>query len=53
MVLSVIAYDADAVTKELVRTARSTLAAHLRSRDALVGFLEWDVAKLRGVADAR
>uniref|UniRef100_Q01RE0 DUF3854 domain-containing protein n=1 Tax=Solibacter usitatus (strain Ellin6076) TaxID=234267 RepID=Q01RE0_SOLUE len=36
----VIAYDADAVTKELVRVARSALAAHLRGRGALVGFLE-------------
>ena len=44
----VIAYDADAVTKELVRIARSALAAHLRGRDALVGFLEWDVAKGKG-----
>jgi hypothetical protein len=36
----VIAYDADAVTKEFVRIARSVLGAHLRSRGALVGFLE-------------
>jgi hypothetical protein len=41
----VIAYDADAATKELVRIARSALAAHLRGRDAFVGFLEWDVAR--------
>ena len=34
----VIAYDADAVTKELVRIARSALAANLRGRGALVGF---------------
>jgi len=47
----VIAYDADAVTKELVRIARSALAAHLRGRDALVGFLEWDVAKGKGIDD--
>ena len=33
----VIAYDADAVTKDLVRIARSELAAHLRCRGALVG----------------
>jgi hypothetical protein len=33
----VIAYDADAVTKELVRIARAELAAHLRGRGALVG----------------
>jgi hypothetical protein len=36
----VIAYDADAVTKDVVRIARSELAAHLRRRGALVGFLE-------------
>jgi len=47
----VIAYDADAVTKELVRIARSALAANLRGRDALVGFLEWDVAKGKGIDD--
>jgi hypothetical protein len=41
----VIAYDADAVTKQLVRVARSELAAHLRGRGALVGFLEWDIVK--------
>ena len=43
----VIAYDADAVTKELVRIARSELAAHLRGRDALVGFLEWDSPRVK------
>jgi hypothetical protein len=47
----VIAYDADAVTKELVRIARSELAAHLRGRGALVGFLEWDVARGKGIDD--
>src|SRR5262249_41019610 len=47
----VIAYDADAVTKELVRIARSALAAYLRGRDALVGFLEWDIAKGKGIDD--
>ena len=47
----VIAYDADAVTKELVRIARSALAAHLRGRGALVGFLEWDVARGKGIDD--
>jgi hypothetical protein len=46
----VIAY-ADAVTKELVRVARSPLAAHLRSRDALVCFLGWDVGKGQGIDD--
>jgi predicted P-loop ATPase len=47
----VIAYDADAVTKDLVRIARSDLAAHLRGRGALVGFLEWDVARGKGIDD--
>ena len=47
----IIAYDADAVTKELVRIARSELAAHLRGRGALVGFLEWDGAKGKGIDD--
>src|SRR5262249_6620082 len=47
----VIAYDADAVTKDLVRIARSELAAHLRGRGAIVGFLEWDVAKGKGIDD--
>jgi predicted P-loop ATPase len=47
----IIAYDADAVMKELVRIARSALAAHLRARGALVGFLEWDAAKGKGIDD--
>ena len=46
-----IAYDADCVTKDLVRFARSELATHLRSRGATVGFLEWDVAKGKGIDD--
>jgi predicted P-loop ATPase len=47
----VIAYDADAVTKDLVRIARSVLAAHLRGRGAIVGTLEWDVATGKGIDD--
>jgi hypothetical protein len=47
----VIAYDADAVTKEPVRIARSELAAHLRGRGAIVGFLEWDVGRGKGIDD--
>ena len=47
----IIAYDADAVTKEFVRIARAELAAHLRGRGALVGFLEWDAAKGKGIDD--
>jgi predicted P-loop ATPase len=47
----VIAYDADAVTKEMVRIARSELASHLRSRGAIVGFLEWDADRGKGIDD--
>ena len=47
----VIAYDADAVTKEHVRIARSALAAHLRARGAFVGLLEWDVSTGKGIDD--
>jgi len=47
----VIAYDADAVTNQLVRVARSELAAHLRGRGAFVGFPEWDIAKGKGIDD--
>jgi hypothetical protein len=47
----VIAYDADAVTKDLVRFARSELTARLRGRGAFVGFLEWDIAKGKGIDD--
>ena len=47
----VIAYDADAVAKELVRIARSELAAHLRGQGALIGFLESDGARGKGIDD--
>jgi hypothetical protein len=47
----IIAYDADAVSKELVRISRSELAAHLRARRALVGFLEWDGSQGKGIDD--
>jgi hypothetical protein len=47
----VIAYDADAGTKELVRIARSELAAHLRGRGAVVDFLEWDLHTGKGIDD--
>ena len=47
----IIAYDADAVTKESVRFARSELAANLRGRGAVVGFLEWEMAKGKGIDD--
>jgi Virulence-associated protein E/Domain of unknown function (DUF3854) len=47
----VIAYDADAASKEPVRVVRSELAAHLRRRGAVVGFLEWDIARGKGVDD--
>ncbi len=45
----VITYDADAITKAPVRIARAELAAHLRGRGAQVGFLEWDLAKGKGI----
>jgi hypothetical protein len=47
----VIAYDADAVSKEPVRIARLELAAHLRARGGVVGFLEWEIAKGKGIDD--
>ena len=47
----IIAYDADAVSKEIVRIARSALTAHLRGRGAWVGFLEWDSARGKGIDD--
>jgi predicted P-loop ATPase len=47
----IIAYDSDVVAKEAVRLARSALAAHLRSRGALVGFLEWDPKRGKGIDD--
>jgi hypothetical protein len=47
----IVSYDADAVSKELVRIARSVLAAHLRGRGAVVGFLEWDISKGTGNAE--
>ena len=47
----VIAYDADAAAKDVVRIARSELAAHLRGRGALVGFLEWEMARGKGIDD--
>ena len=47
----VIAFDADVVAKEAVRLARSSLAAHLRGRRAVVGFLEWDSKRGKGIDD--
>jgi hypothetical protein len=47
----VIAYDADAVTKELVRIARSELGSHLRGRGSIVGFLEWEANRGKGIDD--
>ena len=47
----IIAYDADVVANDLVRIARSELAAHLRGRGALVAFLEWDVTRGKGIDD--
>jgi hypothetical protein len=47
----IIAYDADVVAKDLVRIARSELAAHLRGRGALLAFLEWDATRGKGIDD--
>jgi hypothetical protein len=37
--------DADVVSKEAVRIARSELGAHLRPRGWFVGLLEWEITK--------
>jgi hypothetical protein len=47
----VIAYDADAGQKDLVRFARAELARHLRGCGAVVGFLEWDFTQGKGIDD--
>ena len=47
----IIAYDADAGRKDLVRFARAEFARHLRTRGAVVGFLEWDSSQGKGVDD--
>ena len=46
-----IAFDADAGTKEQVRFARAELAQHLRRRGASVGFYEWALTKSKGIDD--
>jgi len=47
----IVAFDADVWSKESVRIARAELARHLRSRGAMVGFLEWDPALGKGIDD--
>jgi Virulence-associated protein E/Domain of unknown function (DUF3854) len=47
----IIAFDADAGTKEQVRFARAELARHLRRQGAVVGFYEWEFAQGKGVDD--
>jgi hypothetical protein len=47
----IVAFDADVASKEYVRIARGELARHLRSRGALVGFLEWDPVLGKGIDD--
>ena len=42
---------ADSGQKDLVRFARAELARHLRGRDAVVGFLEWDAKRGKGIDD--
>jgi hypothetical protein len=41
----IIAFDADAHSKDQVRIARAELAQDWRRRGAVVGFLEWDLAQ--------
>lgn len=45
----IVAYDADSSQKDLVRFARAEFARHLRSRGAVVGFLEWDARQGKGI----
>jgi hypothetical protein len=47
----IIAFDADAASKDQVRYARAELARHLRGRGALVGFLEWNPSQGKGIDD--
>jgi hypothetical protein len=47
----IIAFDADAKDNEQVRIARFTLSKELRSRGATVAFLDWDIAKGKGIDD--
>jgi len=47
----IIAFDADAAVKDQVRFARIELAQHLRRQGAVVGFLEWDLARGKGIDD--
>lgn len=47
----IIAFDADANTKEQVRFARAELAQHLRRKGAAVAFYEWELAKVKGIDD--
>jgi predicted P-loop ATPase len=47
----IVAFDADVASKQFVRIARGELARHLRSRGAMVGFLEWDPVLGKGIDD--
>ena len=47
----ILAFGTDPANPELARVARSELAAHLRGRGALVGFLEWNPAQGKGIDD--
>ena len=48
---TIIAFDSDARTNEQVRKARAALAHELRSRGSQSAFLEWDIAKGKGIDD--
>ena len=47
----ILAFAADPANQKLARSARCELAAHLRGRGALVGFLDWDPAQGKGIDD--
>lgn len=47
----IVAFDADAATKDQVKFARLEFAHHLRRRGANVGFYEWDITQGKGIDD--
>ena len=47
----IVAYDADARLKSMVKAARHGLSVELRQRGANVGFLEWDLEDGKGPDD--
>jgi len=47
----IVAFGTGPADQKLARIARAELAAHLRGRGALVGLLEWDPARGKGIDD--